>query len=269
MNTDEIKELAQRPGMIPGIFNYCDRWCERCPFTSRCMNYAMQREQHPASNQHDMQGEEFWNELSSALKVTLDLLKESAADHGIDINNLDMEGVEEEQVRIDEEASNHPVARAAFDYIEMADSWLNGSRGLFQNKERELRREAELELPGSKPHLKAVQVADAIDVISWYHTMIYPKVMRALGQSRRETRWEEENGFQKDSDGSAKVALVSIDCSIAAWGMLRDHFPESGDSILDRLVHLERLRTAIEKTFPSARAFQRPGFDYVPAEPEA
>ncbi len=22
--------------LISGIFNYCDRWCERCPFTERC-----------------------------------------------------------------------------------------------------------------------------------------------------------------------------------------------------------------------------------------
>ena len=27
-------------GFIVGIFNYCDRWCERCPFTSRCRLFA-------------------------------------------------------------------------------------------------------------------------------------------------------------------------------------------------------------------------------------
>ena len=26
-------------GKIAGIFNYCDRWCERCSFTSRCSIY--------------------------------------------------------------------------------------------------------------------------------------------------------------------------------------------------------------------------------------
>ena len=29
-------------GFIPSIHNYCDRWCERCPFTSRCRAYAME-----------------------------------------------------------------------------------------------------------------------------------------------------------------------------------------------------------------------------------
>src|SRR5689334_464552 len=27
-------------GFIVGIFNYCDRWCEACAFTSRCRLFA-------------------------------------------------------------------------------------------------------------------------------------------------------------------------------------------------------------------------------------
>ena len=66
------------------------------------------------------------------------------------------------------------------------------------------------------------------------------------------------------------MALLSIDRSIGAWGILRAHFPQEEDSILDILVHLERMRKAIEKAFPDARAFLRPGFDTIPehgAEP--
>jgi len=33
-NKKNIKKMAQDPDCIPGIYNYCDRWCERCPFTS-------------------------------------------------------------------------------------------------------------------------------------------------------------------------------------------------------------------------------------------
>ena len=37
--------MAMEPddqGFIPSIHNYCDRWCERCPFTSRCRAYAIE-----------------------------------------------------------------------------------------------------------------------------------------------------------------------------------------------------------------------------------
>lgn len=29
-----------RDGFILGIYNYCDRWCESCAFTSRCGAFA-------------------------------------------------------------------------------------------------------------------------------------------------------------------------------------------------------------------------------------
>jgi hypothetical protein len=84
--------------------------------------------------------------------------------------------------------------------------------------------------------------------------------MRAIEADLRK-RPEILDGLLRDSDGSAKVALIAIDRSIAAWGAMRNHFPEQEDTILDLLVHLDRLRRKIEKTFPDARAFVRPGFD--------
>ena len=30
---------------IPGIYNYCDYWCERCAFTQRCGTYLMKIEE--------------------------------------------------------------------------------------------------------------------------------------------------------------------------------------------------------------------------------
>lgn len=74
------------------------------------------------------------------------------------------------------------------------------------------------------------------------------------------------NEFPRDSDGSAKVALIAIDRSIAAWGVMRKHFPERENNMLDILVHLDRLRKGVEKTFPNARAFIRPGFDKIDHE---
>ena len=32
--------MEVQEGFIVGIFNYCDRWCERCPLTSRCRVFA-------------------------------------------------------------------------------------------------------------------------------------------------------------------------------------------------------------------------------------
>ena len=39
LDKEDVKRLAKNPNFISGIHNYCDRWCERCPFTARCMNF--------------------------------------------------------------------------------------------------------------------------------------------------------------------------------------------------------------------------------------
>ena len=67
--------------------------------------------------------------------------------------------------------------------------------------------------------------------------------------------------FPKDSDGSAKVALIGIDRSMAAWGHMHKHFPAHRDQILAIIKHLDSLRQRVEIVFPEARNFVRPGFD--------
>jgi hypothetical protein len=64
-----------------------------------------------------------------------------------------------------------------------------------------------------------------------------------------------------DANGSAKVAIIGIERSIAAWSGFLPHFPDQENSILDLLVILKRLLMQVENAFPNARAFLRPGFD--------
>jgi hypothetical protein len=51
------------------------------------------------------------------------------------------------------------------------------------------------------------------------------------GKNRRED-WETENGFQKDSNGSAKVALLAIERSMGAWTKLYNILISEEDAIL-------------------------------------
>ena len=64
-----------------------------------------------------------------------------------------------------------------------------------------------------------------------------------------------------DANGSAKIALVAMDRSIAAWRALQISLPEKSETIKPMLVELSGLRSAVEERFPRARDFIRPGFD--------
>jgi hypothetical protein len=114
-----------------------------------------------------------------------------------------------------------------------------------------------------RPMEEAIELDDTIEVIQYYQVFIHIKLARAVSsQAEEELETDPEmRSFPKDSDGSAKITLIAIDRSLAAWTRLSQHFPEEADSILDFQVQLARLRAAAEKLFPGARAFVRPGFD--------
>lgn len=260
MDKEYVKKLAEDPNFISGIYNYCDRWCERCPLTSRCMNFALAEEQFADPQARDIKNEAFWQTLGEMFQVALDMVKETAELEGIDFDSLDIETAALQE-RLNEEAvKSHECSRAAKVYGEMVDNWFDSARGLFEKKEDKLNMKVRLRIGDVNPFDEVASLKDAMEVIRWYQHQIYVKLVRAIRGTLEETsRIPDE--FPKDSNGSAKVALIAVDRSIAAWGVMHNHFPEREDEILNMLVHLERLRRKTEETFPNARALVRPGFD--------
>jgi hypothetical protein len=262
MDKERLKKLAEDPRFIQSIYNYCDRWCERCPFTARCLNFALDEEEFDHLETQDLDNEAFWKKLSETFQMTLELLEEAAEEQGIDLDSIDTKEVEEEDRLNDELARDHECSRMAKLYSEMVDDWLDSARELISSEEEELSAVETIEALDNSPAEKDDDLLEPVEVVGWYQHLIYVKLMRAIrGELLEEPEILDE--YPKDSDGSAKVALIGIDRSIAAWGEIRNLFPHRSDQIMDILLHLEQLRRKVEKTFPDARAFIRPGFDKI------
>ena len=87
MDKEYIKKLGQNPEFIQGIYNYCDRWCERCAFTSRCMNFALSEEHFDDPQCRDINNKAFWVKLSEVFQVTLEMVKEIKPKERFDAKN--------------------------------------------------------------------------------------------------------------------------------------------------------------------------------------
>lgn len=257
--------MQYNPNNIPGIHNYCDRWCERCHFTNRCAVYEKTSDIPP--EEMDMQNKAFWDRLSANFKEMLEMLKKGAEEHGIDLNAISEE--EEQEIIQKQEnkrkfAEQHPLSVLSKQYIDDAHQWLEDNRAL-EEKEEELMQDFTLGIKDEEGTKKVVaSIKDCLEVIQWYIFFIHVKFIRALSGMLEEDGWEEENGFQKDSDGSAKIASTSVeavDRSIQAWVQLCHHLPQEEDRILTLLAQLQKIKTLGEKTFPDAWKFIRPGFD--------
>jgi hypothetical protein len=261
MDKKKLLKMAENPNHIPGIYNYCDRWCERCAFTSRYLNFQMGEEMREGKEINDLENEKFWEDMANIFNVTHEMLDEMAEEEGIDLNEFEWtEEDKENERKLDESVRNHNCTKASKEYYEVVDKWFKTHEEIFKFKEDELNEQLQLGLHSINPEKEAVTIKDAIEVITYYLFFINVKTMRAL-HGKLEDKDEILDEFPKDSDGSAKIALIAIDRSISAWGKLLKHLPNSEDEILDILVLLERLRNMNEKEFPDARKFVRPGFD--------
>jgi hypothetical protein len=245
------------PRFISGIYNYCDRWCERCGFTAQCRNFTAVEKHFPDQASRDINNRVFWQAMHKTFQDTIKLIRKVAKKQGIDLDTIDYASTEDDLRRNREATERHPCVRTARQYIAMADKMLEAMSGCFREKEDELKMRARLEMHATDPRGEAVRLGDALEVIRWHQHQICVKLQRAASGAQKDPL----EYCIDDSNGSAKVALIGIDRSIAAWANLRQAFPEHGDGLLDILVHLERLRRDAEKAFPGARSFVRPGFD--------
>lgn len=262
MEPSELFEQAADPRYIEGIYNYCDRWCERCPFTTRCLNYSMSEEYFNDPETRDINNQAFWDTLTKVFEDTHKLIRACAETHGIDLSETDDEPADDNSVSAwQEDAENHPLTQMAHAYIALVDEWFSTRRNLFNEKELQLHALAGINAADTDPGQAAAEIKDALEVIGWYKFFITVKLVRALSRFPDYDDPDIIAARQSDANGSAKIALVATDRSIGAWGRLQQHFTSETDSILDLLLHLDRLRRSIEATFPAARAFKRPGFD--------
>jgi hypothetical protein len=266
---DTLDRLAADPGLIPGIFNYCDRWCERCAFTARCLSFQLDRATRPPravgsgarAGLRRADPQSFWNDLARSFALARRLVEREAEKLGLDLDSADalVEAEREERRRRRAAArAGSALHQAGTVYWKTAQALLERLRPALSATAAEL--QAQVRLGAGHPEEIAAAIGDALDVVEWYVFFIDVKLQRAVA-ARVDQERDGDHGFPGDADGSAKVALVAIDRSIGAWARLRDQFPAEADALLDLLVHLERLRRAVEREFPAARAFRRPGLD--------
>jgi len=210
MKKKDIFKVVNDPKMIPGIYNYCDRWCERCEFTQQCANFVISEDQFPDDEDLDINNKHFWEKLSNIFQVTMEMVMETAKEQGINLDKIDYETIEKAEKQIDEKATNLESSLMSKVYIGLVKNWFESSEDIFNEKLEELQKIEELGLPDSTPVREADDLKEIVEVIRWYQYQIHMKIIRA-SKGKLEDDNETEDEYPKDSDGSAKVALIGID----------------------------------------------------------
>ncbi len=247
------------PNNIEGIYNYCDRWCERCSFTSRCAVYESTSNLSPEQN--DINNKAFWDNLSKNFAGAIAMIHEAAKEQGITIEPADdaeWEKYETLKNTARDKAKEHPLIKYSTKYMLQAKALLD-KNDLLKQKGGELIQHTELGIKNIDDAKSEVEeLGNCLEIVQWYLFQIQVKFMRALPMMPGE---EDDEAFTSDSNGSAKVALIGVDRCIMAWQMLMQFLPAETDDILQLLALLQKIQALGEKAFPNARKFIRPGLD--------
>lgn len=237
---------------IDFISAYCDQWCERCAFTTRCSSFAVSSALAMCDGDYEaamelaigrprVPGEKPQRNLQESMTAAAERagLDDDVSDRELDAIGREMD---ERRKRIHQRRS----ATASADYAIAVHRWL------------------ESHPEGDAAHDPAMR--EALDVIRWDVYLIHVKILRALdGQDEDPGGRFWKGAVQSDWNGSAKVALLSIERSEAAWRVVAAATADEAARVLaDSLVELRQEAT---RQFPKAMRFRRPGFDQKKANP--
>src|SRR4030095_4452342 len=136
-----LQQLA--PGNIVGVHNYCDGWCERCGFASRCAAYAsISREPMLKADNPLLEHltDRFDRVRTLVARRSTFSIEEALKNIG-EINPADSAAFDREQARRDERRRHDPILREARAYSDLVGAWFEvASDGLRAHADALVRR---------------------------------------------------------------------------------------------------------------------------------
>jgi hypothetical protein len=250
-------------GFIPGIYNYCDRWCERCDFTEVCRTFSMEDEFRAIAEKRAgmEEGEEDDADVSddeflAAFDFDDDDMEEEDGDDiddsffndiDFDIDPDELEDPREDFFSPHNKAERHPLTTMVDKFMDDSNEWIE-----VQYKEVEDNFTKYVAIGNTD------ELMEAFDVIMRYHFFVPIKLRRALS-GYFEQHEDEFEAF--DMNGTAKVMLIAIDDSLLALKVLKRYFKDKKEIIDKLIVQLTEILSQAGGLFPDARSFIRPGLD--------
>ncbi|TXF91665.1 hypothetical protein FUA23_00335 [Neolewinella aurantiaca] len=229
--------------MIDSVSNYCHRWCERCPFTSRCSLVAFS-EEHMSSDQRERPGtlpasfpalSGKFSEFLGRLELNLQKYRNSLSVIGY--------GAREEYPR------PTGMSRKALGELSMT----------VMLELRELRKGKWVPDYLRSPDFGQADV-QAFRELNWYLGILGPKFRRAVLEKPY------SGPVDLDAHKTARLTHIILARMIAAITVLIEvHGREAYDDLRTILEDCLRLLAGIRSLFPEAYLYHRPGFD-DPAE---
>jgi hypothetical protein len=195
---------------ISGIYNYCDRWCEKCQLSQCCKLYADEQEELKSINTTN----DFKEILANNFLRTMKLLQDFATQRGIDLGEmLREEDAAYEKITSFKLIKKQPEVDASIRYSKKIEQFLKKNND-FENEKTVFIKQIEMGIEVEKNEKTLNILREALQIINWYQFQISVKLTSAFRYFPHEPNFEDE--IQNMYHASTKIALIGIENSIKA-----------------------------------------------------
>lgn len=234
---DQMLELVKSGQFESGIYNFCDRWCEKCEDTKKCYLFAEDeiKKARKLVLDQEAENESAWLEdMEQSFAITHRLLERKFKELGIDMEKVMAEA--EDQKNWDDNAERRydkvPCYKLARKYMEETREFLD-----------KFHEDRFKYFPAMGMAIDYSDVKDEMETISWYFTMLPTKIWRYLYEKeslRREKDKELKEMMAVDLGKFYALANKCIIESIEAWDNL-------SQKRIDWALNCQYFKQALEK----------------------
>jgi hypothetical protein len=250
--------------LIPGIFNYCDRWCERCNYTDRCRLYQSEAERnirHILNDEDPNDPEIVMRDVAESLEDAMAMLEAQMEIEGIsgedfeDADDEDSQYFDDERGEVNELGkiikTPHPLAV-------QSDAFYKDVLGLFNKMKSLFQEDPDTVEPVNDP------LYENLKILLWYSPQISVKIRMCVGSKLKIENEKDEEEIEFE------VEMMNINSRIAFTGMekclnsLQNIYNSQSvyqDEILPLLSLIKKIKDGFEKEFPAVHTFKRLYFD--------
>lgn len=220
---------------IAGIYNYCNRWCERCPKTAQCLVYASQR--HYEALAEGRESRDPYEDLEPPTPEAEAFMRE-LLEAQEQMDDTDFSDYEREEELVRRHIDDDPLGPLSKSVAHALDDWWR--------------------LAINEPVTDALLV-EAREIIGHYGIMLHPKVHRAL-HGYYLSRVQSDPDWLDDANGTAKLMLLGIEVLLPAVEAVALAAPRDRKLRL-ALANLPVIRALLLERLPRAMEYVRPGWD--------
>ena len=269
-----MNELNFMHENISGIYNYCDRWCEKCSYTNRCLLFKQEAEieiKLILNDEDKNDPEVLTQDLADYFKEAFDHINKFRAEEDEEFEEFEKDDFDDDE---DDEYDDidGKLFKQKIDDDERPSTFLkNADNPLILHSEKLfkdfykyydlLKSKFPDELDEKNPQ-KFLQ--QNLNTLGWYTPQIHVKIRMCYWNKHKLSKSKDPEFAEIDEEMlnvSARIAFVGIEKCISALNNLRQQNIVLQSETISLLATIQKIKEMFIAEFPTALTYKRPYFD--------